>query len=305
MTIAVAARLGVIAVGNRIKFKAGDFVQRTFVCAMAIWFSGATIAIAQPVPVEANVVRVIAQFAASTNDLIESAILEVGYSPASQSTWKSLTTIGKLEATYQAAEAASSGGGSRALAAVASKVSEKYDPLRTNTDVKSYIDKYISPNKIAFDNSFRSTLAQTTAESRDMIIRLSEISGGRLGGLYRIITVDFGLDRLEAYKILAQSDSADAALLRAYGLVPGSERTTRLQSLVDRAKRTYPQLASDRSILAFEARNSPKPKLPIFPGSRPPSLGGSCQQGYVECLCGGRPLGCVPESACIDGMPCG
>src|SRR5262245_30662766 len=92
------------AVRTWVKFRTGHLALQLLFWMAAAW--SASTAMAQVDSVQSEVIEAIGQYATSTNDVIESAIRDLGYSPASQQTWKSLSTIGQLEAVYHAAEKA-------------------------------------------------------------------------------------------------------------------------------------------------------------------------------------------------------
>jgi hypothetical protein len=229
-----------------------------------------------------------------TDDSLTPIFKELGYSPKSPALWRSFPATRKLAALYGAAEAAVPGDGNRALAAVANKMSSRFDSLRNNRTVGDLMKAQDLSKPFKFSMDVPTTYASVPTETRGIIQTLSTyVEGGRLGGSYGILTRIFELDSLKAYSILADSNSVSEALMKGLGEVPQSEQTAKLKQLVTEAKAKYPPLAKAGAVTLFEASAQAKSPRLIDPDDE-----------IVECMCGGRPIGEMPKSQCHVGMPC-
>ena len=157
-----------------------------------------------------------------------------------------------------------------------------------------------------------STLSRTVPEAHAVIKKLAPVAEGNLGGLYKVLTSDFGLASGRAYAILATSDNATAALVTGFSEVPEEQQGERLAHLINRARNTYPLLAQDKAIIQYEeAKKAAVARmLAKFRGkggeseTSPKSLLRDLWSDKVMCSCGGRPIGMVPIWMCIPGTPC-
>jgi hypothetical protein len=208
------------------------------------------------VPVlQRQLIQTISDYDTSGPDIFTPIFKEIGYTPTSSS-WSAFPAIRKLEALYASAEHASQeagrpGGGSRAIAAIADKLSKKYDSIRNNPGIRAFVGGQDIVTPITFAQQPRDVL-QTAPEVRSVIEQLAPLAEGRLGGLYKILKSDFGLDPDRAYAILATSDDAASALERGLSEVVPEQRKLCLDRLIDRATKTYPRLATNKAILEYE-----------------------------------------------------
>jgi len=252
----------------------------------------------------------IASYETLSEDVLTPAFKDLGYNPKSPNLWKSFPAVRKLAEFYAAAEAGAQGDGDRALAAVADKLSQRFDSLRNNSTVKEFIEGRDINRSFKFVLDAKLTVTSVPLKTRTMIQSLSPYAErGRLGGTYSIMVKNFRLEPSRAFSILATSDSATEALLRGIGEVPASQQTSALKSLVADVKVRYPLLAASSEIVAFETAVATS--SPLVPSTRAGSLdemmkrmGVEDPDEMVECLCGGRPIGTMPRSQCHVGMPC-
>jgi hypothetical protein len=89
-------------------------------------------------PLQRQILEAISDYETSGPDILTPIFQDIGYTPTSSS-WKAFPAIRKLQALYTAAEAGSPGGGSRAIAAVANKLSQKYDSIRNSPSITAFI----------------------------------------------------------------------------------------------------------------------------------------------------------------------
>jgi hypothetical protein len=198
-----------------------------------------------------QVIETISDYETSGPDIFTPIFKEIRYTPTSSS-WRAFPAIRKLQALYASAEVGSRGGGSRAIAAVADKLSKKYDSVRNNPGIQAFVRGQDITTPITFGQE-PAGLLQTTPEVHSVIIQLAPIAEGRLGGLYKILKSDFGLEPERAYAILATSDDATSALERGLSeVIPEQERILGLERLINRAKKAYPLLAKERVIVEYE-----------------------------------------------------
>lgn len=270
-----------------------------FLLLVAIAFSGSNLARAagsMDLGVQQRLIDTVSSYEFTAGDSLTPIFKELGYSPKSPSLWQLFPATRKLAAFYNAAEAAAPGDGARALAAVASKMSSRFDSLRNNTAVSKLISNQDVGRPLQFNMDVPTTFAAVPTEARNIIQTLSTYAeGGRLGGSYGILTKTFGLEARKAYSILADSDSVNEALMRGIAEVPSSQQNEKLKQFLAEAKAKYPALANASSVKAAEVALlgliiDPSPTLDT--------------DDLIECLCGGRPIGIMPRSQCHVGMPC-
>jgi hypothetical protein len=105
------------------------------------------------------------------------------------------------------------------------------------------------------------------------------LDGGSLGGVYTVITRDFGLSDDVADTILISSASNEAALIRAYAEIPPQDQIAKLQGVVTKLMNRYPAAKTDSSF---------REALFALPGDT------------VPCYCGPPPvfIDFRPASAC-------
>jgi hypothetical protein len=261
--------------------------------------------------VKTSLLNKIASYEAASEDVLTPAFKDLGYSPKSPSLWKSFPAIRKLGEFYAAAEAGAPGDGDRALAAVSDKLSRRFDSLRNNLTLSDFLKGRDLTRPFKFVQDAKLTVTSVPPQTRTVIQSLSSyVERGRLGGPYSIMVKNFGLESGRAFSILATSDSAGEALLRAIGEVPADRQVEALKSLVADVKVRYPLLlATSSEISAFErAVTISDPIAAPDRASRlkdlMKDLDGVGADDLVDCLCGGRVIGTMPRSACHVGMPC-
>ncbi|MGM4877395.1 hypothetical protein AB7645_39885 [Bradyrhizobium sp. 956_D2_N1_5] len=254
--------------------------------------------------VKTSLLNKIASYETSSGDVLTPAFKDLGYTPKSPTLWKSFPAIRKLSEFYAAAEAGAQGDGDRALAAVSDKLSQRFDSLRNNSTVSDFRKGRDLNSPFKFVQDAKLTVTSVPTQTRSVIQSLSSyVERGRLGGSYSIMVKNFGLESSRAFSILATSDSASEALLRAIGEVSIDRQVESLKSLVADVKVRYPALTASSEIAAFERAvaisdtgDSLEDLMKDLGSARPSDL--------VECLCGGRVIGTMPRSACHVGMPC-
>jgi hypothetical protein len=271
---------------------------------LSLFAAGVATAYTDVTPVEEQVLDTISDYETSGPDILTPIFREIGYTPTSSS-WKSFPAIRKLQALYASAEAGSPGGGSRAIAAVAYMLSKKYDSIRNSPSITAFVRGHNinSPNTFGQASP---TLSRTAPDAHSVIKKLAPVAEGNLGGLYKVLTSDFGLASGRAYAILATSDNATAALVTGFSEVPEEQQRIRLNHLINRAKKTYPLLAQDKAIIKYEEpeKTAIAKMLEELKGAgeKPKP---SFWNEEVMCSCGGRPIGMRPAWLCIPGTPCG
>lgn len=245
--------------------------------------------------VDDAVLKTISEYDRPGRDILSSSVRRIGYQPPSQAVWSSSPAIAKLSSFVQAAENAQTGGGAKALAALAEDLSGRHDSIRRDAYVRRFIDQNPSTGPIGFSNAGSSTLASLSSQERMVISKISRVAEGKLGGAYGILTSHFGISQSRAFEIVARSANTSEALVQGYTSMDRAERRMRMLRLVSAAERAYPGIASERSVILFRTINNGRLGGGIL------DLGGD---GVVECYCGGRYIGRRPASQCVEGTPC-
>jgi hypothetical protein len=246
-----------------------------------------------------DVIREIANYEAPSNDVLGPAIGELGFSQTPG--WGDFPAIRKLTQMYASADASTAGDGNRAVAAVAKKLSSRFDSLRNNPRVKAFIDQYGGGGQFQFA-AVKPSIGAIGPETRAVIEILADyVENGQLGGSYGILTRTFGLTSDDAFEIISRSNTTTSALLRGLSSVPIDQQADKVRALVYKAAERYSSLKNSAAYLAYVTAVSGGADGSDTSVSRKRS---EDLDPLVECLCGGRPIGVMRKSQCHVGMPC-
>jgi hypothetical protein len=97
-------------------------------------------------------------------DTLTPIFKELGFSPKSPVLWRSFPAARKLATLYSSAEAGAPGDGKRALAAVADKMSSRFDSLRNNRAIGDLVKGQDLSRPFKFNAEIRPTLALVPTE---------------------------------------------------------------------------------------------------------------------------------------------